>query len=140
MTVTIKFEVILEFDKAPPVIEQVEEDLQFTMGECSVEKGVDDDSASITRILSVRAIRPGRPKGKLVNLLLNKITIQEMYKTDHELSAEQLEAKYGDTPLKEYPRISRMAWKSAVGNNSTLLGYWTWVVMLIDKTVKDAGW
>lgn len=68
------------------------------------------------------------------------MTIREMYKTDHKLSAEQLEAKYGNTPLKEYPRISRMAWKSAVEADSTLLGYWTWAVMLINKTIKDAGW
>jgi hypothetical protein len=47
--------------------------------------------------------------------------------------AEALDFEYNPEGDGEYPAYTRSDWRSAVNQQSTLLGYWDWVAQMLDE-------
>ena len=54
-------------------------------------------------------------------------------KDDLYLAAQELDNKYNPVGYGEHPKFKRSQWRGAVIRNETLLGYWEWVRLQIDK-------
>ena len=50
---------------------------------------------------------------------------------DKWLSAEQLDNKYNPEGDGEHPEYTRLQWRDAVAQESTISGYWAWVYHMI---------
>jgi len=51
---------------------------------------------------------------------------------DKRLSADTVDAKYNPEGDGEHPYFTRWDWKQAVASESTLSGYWEWIVHRLD--------
>lgn len=47
--------------------------------------------------------------------------------------AEELDDAYNPDGDGEYPAYTRWDWRSAVKQQSTLLGYWEWVAQMLNE-------
>ncbi|NLA66717.1 MAG: hypothetical protein GX856_00440 [Gammaproteobacteria bacterium] len=53
------------------------------------------------------------------------------------LSADQLDVKYNPDGDGEHPWHTRKDWRQEVASESTLLGYWEWVVHKVGQDEDD---
>lgn len=59
--------------------------------------------------------------------------INKGYEGEHELSVDDLEAKYSPAGGGEHPLYTRLMWREAVANEDTISGYWTWALSEIEQ-------
>ncbi len=52
---------------------------------------------------------------------------------DYGLTAEQLDDRYNPDGRGEHPDYPREEWRWEVGEENTLLGYWEWVVHMLES-------
>ena len=50
--------------------------------------------------------------------------------------AEALDFEYNPDGDGEYPAYTRSDWRSAVNQQSTLLGYWEWVAHMLEEEAR----
>jgi len=60
-------------------------------------------------------------------------------KSEVDLSAGELAAKYRQLGLGEHPIFAKEEWRHQVACDHTLFGYWDWVVMQVWECVGGRG-